>query len=121
MRAYRARIKSMRRLRTDHDFWHSVVKSPARRFWVSPDRAHAVLSEIAKGATLAPMNPTRRAMYLEIHRRVALLRRDCPRLSLIRAVEKVVFAQAPEFYLTPGTAKVLISKHKKMCRERHEK
>lgn len=88
-----------------------AATSPASRFWVSEPRATAMVSAMLRcGDTeaLAGCVPGRAAMYMEIFRRVraALDAGDTRPLSHI--VGEVVESPAPEFYLTPKSAKVII-------------
>ena len=92
-----------------------VVSSPSKRFWVSEERAKIVLAEIARGNSLERMNKTRRDMYMEIYRRVRLLQKEQPDLSLNRLIETVIEGPAPCFYLTPQSAKVILHRIKKKC------
>ena len=92
-----------------------VVSSPSKRFWVSEERAKIVLGEIARGRSLERMNRTRRDMYMEIYRRVCLLQKEQPDLSLNRLIETVIESPAPCFYLTPQSAKVILHRIKKKC------
>ena len=92
-----------------------VASSPSKRSWVSEERAKIVLGEIARGRSLERMNKTRRDMYMEIYRRVCLLQKEQPDLSLNRLIETVIESPAPCFYLTPQSAKVILHRIKKKC------
>lgn len=85
-----------------------VVTTPTTRFWVSEGRAAIVISAMIKGRNpLAPMNATRQLMYREIYRRVTSLLRNEPQLPLAAAVARVVASPAPQFYLTPSSARII--------------
>ena len=95
------------------DVFKAVVDMPASRFWVSAARATVVVSAIIRGDALLYMRPNKREMFLEIHRRVILLRRSYSDWSLPKLVHAVIAQPAPKFYLAPGSARVLILKARK--------
>lgn len=112
MRAYHELIKSAQYILMP-EIYHKVVDMPTRRFWISEGRAAIVISAMMKGDTLENMGPLKREMYNEIYSRVIKLREEKPDLPIIQLVEMVVEQPAPKFYLTPGSAKVLICKIRK--------
>lgn len=109
LRAYFQHLRECPRLRMP-DVFRAVVRMPASRFFVSVPRAVEVVSALLRGDPLLHMRPNKRDMFLEIHRRVLLLRSRHPGWSLTRLVADVVSAPAPQFYLAPGSARVLILK-----------
>ena len=112
MRAYHELIKSAQYILMP-EIYRKVVNMPSRRFWISEGRAAIVISAMMKGDTLENMGPLKREMYNEIYSRVIKLREKKPDLPIIQLVEMVVEQPAPKFYLTPGSAKVLICKIRK--------
>lgn len=112
MRAYHELIKSAQYILMP-EIYQKVVDMPTRRFWISEGRAAIVISAMMKGDTLENMGPLKREMYNEIYSRVIKLREKKPDLPIIQLVEMVVEQPAPKFYLTPGSAKVLICKIRK--------
>lgn len=92
------------------EIYRRVVSLPSVRFWVSEERAAIVVSNIIRGRSLENMRPTKREMYMEIYRRVCELRKRRPHASVYDLVFDVVNSPAPKFYLTPGSAKVIIHK-----------
>ena len=66
-----------------------------------------------KGDKLSNMGEMKKAMFQEIYRRVAHLRQKFPKASLIDLCSQVVNQRAPKFYLTPGSAEVIICKARK--------
>ena len=99
----------------------SIVKSPCSRFWVSVERASAVLSRMEKGGVLPrSMTAERRRMYEEIARRVAVLREGGRGEALTVLVREVIEQPAPEYYLTASAAKKIIYRHKKRWLARHQ-
>lgn len=95
------------------DIFQKVAESPASRFWVSEERAAIVISRMIAGKTLPPMRPNKQEMFLEIYRRVIILRRHNPNESLFQLVSTVVNQPAPKFYLTPRTVGEFIYRIKK--------
>ena len=114
MRAYDEYIASCGHIRMP-DVYERIVKMPSRRFWVSDIRATLVVSAMMRNdARKERMWPLRRKMYEEIYRRVTALRRERPWLTVSESCAIVVSGPAPEFYLTPGSAKMMV------CRARKE-
>jgi len=95
------------------DIYEKVANSPSRRFWVSAERAAIVVSSMMRGDKLKRMRPLKQQMYNEIYRRVIVLRKQKPNLPISQLVAQVVEQPAPKFYITPGSAKVLICKIRK--------
>lgn len=98
-----------------------TVTHSSKRFWVSSERATIVVSEMRRGNDLSFMNPCKRAMYEEIKKRVDALEKKTGETRLCILVEQVVCQPAPEFYLTPGSAKVILCRSKKRIYECFER
>ncbi len=81
---------------------------PASRFWVSERRAMIVISSMLKGNRIESMNTKKREMYHEIYRRVKRILEEEPGITLTEATFRVVNSPAPEFYLTPKSARAMI-------------
>lgn len=82
-----------------------IVNSPSPRFWVSEERAAAVISAIMRGKpVLKTMRPTKREMFEEIYRRVLVLKARHPDWRLTRLVHAVVNSPAPKFYMMASSA-----------------
>lgn len=94
----------------------AVVSSPSKRFWVTSERASIVIYSMMAGDKLQGMLPLKRKMFREIYRRVMRLKRNYPQLSISLLTEQVVNERAPEFYITPQSAKVIISRIRKRRR-----
>lgn len=100
-----------------------VANRPSSRFWVSEDRAKAVMySWITHEKTGDPyplyadpekMHPLHKDMYNEIFARYKILRQKHPDWSHIEIVRRVINSPAPSFYLTPYSIKVYFYKHRK--------
>lgn len=107
LRAFRAQLSNLGELPLTELFERTSM-TPASRFWVSERRAMMVMSKMLKGDTLDSMNPKRREMFQEIFRRVKHILAEEPGISLIEASFRVVNSPAPEFYLTPQSARTMI-------------
>lgn len=113
MRAYDEYISACDYIRMP-DVYACIVNMPSRRFWVSDIRAALVVSAMMRGEpVLDCMWPTKREMYMEIHRRVAEMSKAYPEMRVSELCAKVVCQPAPKFYLTPGSAKIMVCKARK--------
>lgn len=95
------------------EVYERIVNSPAARFYVSDIRATVVVSEMLKGKKQHRMHPLKREMYEEICRRVQLAKEQFPQWPLRQLCAYVVQQPAPKFYITPGSAKVMVCKARK--------
>jgi hypothetical protein len=120
LRAYRNACHSADYIRMP-DVLDAVVNSPARRFWVSEERAAIVIGKMLRGESIPHMRPLKREMYAEILRRVNDLRQRRPDLTIAMLVFHVVRQPAPRFYLTPGSAKVILSRIRSRRRNEHRR
>lgn len=111
MRAYDEYIASCDHIKMD-DVYAVIVNKGAKRFWVSEDRAVHVIYAMMKGIKLK-MRPLKREMFEEILRRVVEMRRKKPEMPVRVCCRKVVAQPAPKFYLSPGSAKVMVCKARK--------
>lgn len=93
-----------------NEVWERVANSPSKRFWVSETRAAIVISKMEHGDLLENATPQRREMYFEIFERYKKIRSEMPEESLQKIVSSVVCSQAPKFYLTPSSIRVIVYK-----------
>ena len=113
MRAYDEYISSCDYIRMP-DVYNNIVNMPSRRFWVSDIRAALVVAAMMRGeACLDKMCQSKREMYEEIYRRVITLREDHPNMTTSELCAMVVMQPAPKFYLSPGSAKIMVCKARK--------
>lgn len=112
MRAYKQEIARCERIFLPEVF-NRIVNMPSKRFWVSAERAAIVISSMMRGDTLAYMRPTKREMFQEIYRRVKILQEKHPNMSIYEMALNVVSEPAPKFYITAGSAKVIIYRIRK--------
>ena len=120
LRVYRDAIHAADHIRMP-DILDAVVNSPSCRFWVSEERAAVVVARMMKGDTNMHMRPMKREMFAEILRRVLQMRKDNPDMPISMLVFHVVRQPAPRFYLTPGSAKVILSRIRKKRRNEHRR
>lgn len=104
LKAYQHHISAVKTIRLK-EIGHKIVNSPSPRFWVSEERAAAVVSAIMRGKPiLNSMRPTKREMFQEIYRRVIALKKVHPDWTLCQLVSDVVNSPAPKFYMEPSSA-----------------
>lgn len=118
LRAVRRRVMDPR-CKSMTEVYAQAVTEPCSRFWVSERRAAEVISKMLRGVDPDWKSvPLRRKMYQELCRRVIAWREENPGHPLSDAVFAVVNSQAPEFYLTPESAMVIVSRIMKRNAER---
>lgn len=122
MRAYDEYVSSCNYIRMS-EVYKVIVNMPSRRFWVSDIRAALVISAMMRGETdLNAMWPLKKEMYEEIYSRVLALWKEYPELTVSELCAKVIVQPAPKFYLTPGSAKIMVCKaRKKWIQEKWKK
>ncbi len=136
IRAYREKLAEMLGNSSMDEIFHAVALSGASRFWVSEERAVAVISAMRKNAAaeknnepkhlftgkyLQRISPTKRRMYAEIYNRVEDWQKDKPADTLQRAIAKIIQQPAPSFYLTEGSVKRMVYKIKRRWYEERKK
>lgn len=104
------------------DLYKAIVDKPSKRFWVSETRCAIVVSAMMRGEdVLDAMWPTKREMFQELYDRVMVLKKLYPDKTMIELCTMAIYQEAPKFYLSPGTAKVMISKYRKRWRRERMK
>lgn len=102
MRAYREQL-ALANYIIMPEIFEKVAESPARRFWVSEERASVEVARMLVGKPFSRMRQNKREMFEEIFRRYIALRDLHPDKSLFVLVSDIVRQPAPKFYLTPRT------------------
>lgn len=88
-----------------------VVRKPATRFWVDPDRARDVISRIEKcPEVLDDMLPERQRMYKALMSKYEEIKGMYPEESKVSCVSMAIYSGAPEFFITPSTARSILYK-----------
>lgn len=105
--AFRQQLSNLGTLPLEELFTRASL-TPTSRFWVSERRAMIVVSQMIKGDRLLTMNHKRREMFYEIYYRVKDLLQKNPAMTLTEAAFRAVNSPAPEFYLTPKSARAMI-------------
>ena len=104
------------------DIMKEVVYSTSSRFWVSEDRAAIVISNMMRDRSCQEnMIESKKRMYEEILKRTLNVINNNPGIALINAVRIVVSGKAPEFYITPESAIIIIHRIKKRCYEERKR
>lgn len=104
LKAYREQVDSAKFIKLS-EIGRKIVDSPSPRFWVSEERAAAVVSAIMRGKpVLDTMRPSKREMFVEIHRRVVKLKEKHPDWHLSELIYEVVNSPAPKFYMEASSA-----------------
>lgn len=112
LRYYREALCAEWRVTEPHAI-RQAVSHPCSRFWVSEERAYAVVCMMLRGRACPTKRPMRRRMFKEIYRRTLAYRKEHPDVTLKMAVTRVVESPAPCFYLTPRSARIILCHHKK--------
>jgi hypothetical protein len=112
MRAYDEYISSCDYIRMS-EVYDSIVNMQSKRFWVSDIRATKVIYSMLRGFKLNNMRPLKREMFEEIFSRVIAMKQKNPDMTISACCSVVVAQPAPKFYLTPGSAKIMVCKARK--------
>jgi len=104
------------RVAATSEYYRLAVATPASRFWVSERRASEVIGQMLRGRSIAGMTPMRQKMYRELYRRAVAYRASHPGATIYEATFEAVNSPAPEFYLTPLSAKIILCRHRARLR-----
>lgn len=88
-----------------------AVSQPAPRYWVSEYRATIIVSEFERGKHTDNHLTLREKMYKDIYARYLELRKHRPDDSIFSIVFDIVNSQAPESYIDPKSAKIIVFRH----------
>jgi hypothetical protein len=99
-----------------------VVRHPASRFYIQAHTAYNKLRHVFNGYSTELMADKEcdKRMYEEIYKRVLELANNPENygMSLNKLCEIVVEQPAPEFYMSPSTFRLLLSRERPKIRER---
>ena len=99
------------------DIFEKVSEMEAERFWVSEERAIAVITALKRGKNPGRMRSNKIEMFEEILKRVNKLLIKNPALSLKEAICQTIIHRAPKFYLTPRTIGEIVYRIKRSKRK----
>ena len=94
-----------------------LVNTTAKRYWLSPERAYAVVSQIRKGTL--KVNPDKNVcrLYYSLYDDFICYKKQHPEIPDTRAIEYVIQQPAPCFGLEPRVAGIIIRKMSKQCQK----
>ena len=90
-----------------------TVNSPAKRFYISADRAYGVIVRWDKYGQSKLISDERQEMYEELYRIIVRLRASEPDMPLQHLIEIAIEQPAPKFYLKINSAKIILCNFKK--------
>lgn len=98
-----------------------ALSMPAKRFYVSAERAVNVMCEIKNGRfDPSKMRSQKVAMFMEIWNRYLELHSQNPDRFMVDIVYDIVYSPAPKFYMTTDTAICCLSKYTRLLRCRRK-
>lgn len=106
---YRNALASTQTIRLD-ELLSKVINSPTSRLWLSEYRAAEVVKEFIRNDGKCKHHQKRSEMYNELWRRYTKRRKQRPNDSFDNIIFDIVNSPADSFYLTIGSAKVIICK-----------
>ena len=106
---YREALATAQTIKLD-DILLSVIHSRTSRLWLSENRAAEIIKSFLRADGKFKPNPKRAEIYSEVWRRYRRPRGNRPNDAFSDIVFDVVNSPADSFYLTIGSAKVIICK-----------
>lgn len=94
-----------------------LVNTPAKRYWISPERAYSVVSQIRKGTLNVNPKKTICRLYYALYDDFKVYKREHPDIPDTRIIEEVIQLPAPCFGLEPRVAGIIIRKLSKQCQQ----
>ena len=94
-----------------------LVNSGAKRYWLSPERAYAVVSQIRKGTLQVNPNKNVCRLYYSLYDEFVKYKKANPDIPDTIAIEYVILKPAPCFGLEPRVAGIIIRKMSKQCQQ----
>lgn len=97
---------------TSKEIFRRLVSMPAKRFYVSEDRASVIIRKMMKGEEVGNMKKETKKMYHDMFNLVTKILNSDKTSTMSKAISKVLNGDAPYFYLTENSARVIISRIK---------
>lgn len=94
-----------------------LVNSPAQRYWLSSERAYAVISQIRKGTLYVNPKKTICRLYYALYDEFKKYKAEHPEIPDTRIVEDIIYQPAPCFGLEPRVAGIIVKKIARQCKE----
>ena len=116
LRAYKEVIEEVSYPFCLHDVLEMTVRKPAKRFYSSTKYAYMCIKSMKEGHQVRYQQKEKEKMISEVWERVLIEERNYPDMKLDRIVELIMDRPAPEFYLKPSSAKVILCKAKQKQR-----
>lgn len=94
-----------------------LVSSPAKRYWISSERAYSVISQIKKGTLKVSPSKNICRLYYALYDDFVRYKELHPEVPDTRAAEEIIMQPAPCFGLEPRVAGIIIRKMSKQCQQ----
>lgn len=94
-----------------------LVNAPARRYWISSERAYSVISQIRKGTLGVKPEKNICRLYYALYDEFKVYKREHPDMPDTRIAEEIIHHPAPCFGLEPRVAGIIIRKMSKQCQQ----
>lgn len=97
--------------------FRQLVNSPAKRYWISSERAYSVISQIRKGTLDVKPSKSICRLYYALYDDFVQYKEQHPEMPDTRIMEEVIQMPAPCFGLEPRVADIIIRKISKQCQK----
>lgn len=116
LRAYKEVLSEIEYPFSLSDVMERTVRKPARRFYSSTKYAYMCVKALKEGKPVRYQQSEKERMIREVWKRVQQEEILRPNMKLDAIVELVMDRPAPEFYLKPSSAEVILCKAKRKQR-----
>ena len=116
LRAYREVLSEVSYPFSLKEVMERTVRKPARRFYSSTKYAYLCIKAMRENKPILYQQEEKERMIREVWRRVSQEERLHPDAKLDQIVELVMDRPAPEFYLKPSSAEVILCRAKRKQR-----
>lgn len=97
--------------------YRQLVNQPAKRYWISPERAYSVISQIRSGTLTVRPDKNVCRLYYSLYDDFKVYKKSHPDMPDSRIVEEVIMQPAPCFGLEPRVAELIINKMSRKCQQ----